>query len=157
MSQTSLPKQNTYYDVDISLFVCLFARSFLLSCGCLFACLFKYGLESIIRERIRKIFFISFPWVFSQLWIARASCAAIKSTENSTLITKHQLRFLNELIVVMLQIDLAGLIKSNAIVLLAVGGFLFILGFLGVCGACKKNATLLKIVRAAVVLSYVHS
>ncbi|KAK2167041.1 hypothetical protein LSH36_32g06012 [Paralvinella palmiformis] len=46
---------------------------------------------------------------------------------------------------VITNIDLAGLIKSNAIILLVVGGFLFILGFLGVCGACKKNSTLLKV------------
>lgn len=46
---------------------------------------------------------------------------------------------------VITQLDLLGMITANAIILCVIGGFLFILGSLGMCGACGKNATCLKI------------
>ena len=47
---------------------------------------------------------------------------------------------------VLTSLDLNGLITSNAIILIAVGGFLFILGFLGCCGAMRKSSCMLNLV-----------
>lgn len=46
---------------------------------------------------------------------------------------------------ILTSIDLAGLITANAIILVVVGGVLFGIGFLGCCGACKKNSCMLTI------------
>ena len=47
---------------------------------------------------------------------------------------------------VLTSLDLNGLITSNAIILIVVGGFLFILGFLGCCGAMRKSSCMLNLV-----------
>ena len=44
------------------------------------------------------------------------------------------------------QIDIAGIIKTNAIILLVVGVVLLGFGILGACGAKKMHQTMLKIV-----------
>jgi len=46
---------------------------------------------------------------------------------------------------VLTQLDMFGLIKNNAIILIAVGGFLFLLGFLGCCGAMRKSSCMLNL------------
>lgn len=46
---------------------------------------------------------------------------------------------------VLTSLDLNGLITNNAIILIAVGAFLFILGFLGCCGAMRKSSCMLNL------------